>query len=32
VNTGFHLKAADGEITASSDGYKSQAAPENGIT
>jgi uncharacterized protein YegP (UPF0339 family) len=27
----FHLKAANGEIIASSEGYKSKAAAENGI-
>jgi uncharacterized protein YegP (UPF0339 family) len=26
----FHLKAANGEIIASSEGYKSKAAAENG--
>jgi hypothetical protein len=29
VNTGFHLKAANGEIIASSEGYKSKAAAVN---
>ena len=27
----FHLKAANGEIIASSEGYKSKAAADNGI-
>ena len=27
----FHLKAANGEIIATSQGYKSRAAAENGI-
>jgi uncharacterized protein len=27
----FHLKAAKGEITASSEGYKTKAAAEKGI-
>ena len=28
----FHLKEANGDIIASSDGYKSKAAAESGVT
>jgi uncharacterized protein len=29
--SGFHLKAANGQIIASSEGYKTKAGAENGI-